>query len=152
MIHLYTKYNLNPSNHHWENEQKLSFSRVCIPNIIWIHLPITEKMKGNYHYQECVHTKYHLNPSPHHWENEQKLVIIKSVTDGKWTDGRRTGWTSPHHNTSCFQWAYKKFEENIIKYTMNLSTTSISSLPFDNFKLGKSHTNQESWHVWIRAL
>jgi hypothetical protein len=28
MIHLYTKYHLNPSNHHWENEQKLSFSRM----------------------------------------------------------------------------------------------------------------------------
>jgi hypothetical protein len=24
MIHQYTKYHLNPSNHHWENEKKLS--------------------------------------------------------------------------------------------------------------------------------
>jgi hypothetical protein len=28
MIHLYTKYHLNPSNHYWENERKLSLSRV----------------------------------------------------------------------------------------------------------------------------
>jgi hypothetical protein len=28
MIHLYTKYYLNPSNHYWENERKLSLSRV----------------------------------------------------------------------------------------------------------------------------
>jgi hypothetical protein len=28
MIHLYTKYHLNPFNHHWENEQKLLLSRV----------------------------------------------------------------------------------------------------------------------------
>ena len=135
IIPLYTKHHLNPSNHHWENEQKLSFSRsflspraitsptiigqhphsnltcifswyicipniilihqtinekmngnsfsrnflspraitssiiiglhpysnltcisswyICIPNIIWIHLTITEKMNGNCHYQEC---------------------------------------------------------------------------------------------------
>jgi hypothetical protein len=26
---------------------------ICIPNIIWIHLTITEKMNGNCHYQEC---------------------------------------------------------------------------------------------------
>jgi hypothetical protein len=26
---------------------------ICIPNIIWIHLTITEKMNGNYHYHEC---------------------------------------------------------------------------------------------------
>jgi hypothetical protein len=28
MIHLYTKYELNPSNHYWKNERKLSLSRV----------------------------------------------------------------------------------------------------------------------------
>jgi hypothetical protein len=28
MIHLYTKYHLNLSNHHWENERKLSLSWV----------------------------------------------------------------------------------------------------------------------------
>jgi hypothetical protein len=26
---------------------------ICIPNIIWIHPTITEKMNGNCHYQEC---------------------------------------------------------------------------------------------------
>jgi hypothetical protein len=26
---------------------------ICKPNIIWIHLTITEKMNGNCHYQEC---------------------------------------------------------------------------------------------------
>jgi hypothetical protein len=26
MIHLYTKYHLNSTNHHWENERKLSLS------------------------------------------------------------------------------------------------------------------------------
>jgi hypothetical protein len=28
MIHLYTKYYLDPSNYHWENERKLSLSKV----------------------------------------------------------------------------------------------------------------------------
>jgi hypothetical protein len=54
---------------------------ICIPNIIWIHQTITEKMNGNCHYQEC---------------------------DGQ-MDGRRTGRTSPYHNTSRFQRAYKKW-------------------------------------------
>jgi hypothetical protein len=26
---------------------------ICISNIIWIHLTITEKMNGNCHYHEC---------------------------------------------------------------------------------------------------
>jgi hypothetical protein len=38
-----------------------------------------------------------------------ETVIIKSVTDG-----RRTGRTSPYHNTSRFQWAYKKDKEQIV--------------------------------------
>jgi hypothetical protein len=53
--------------------------------MIWIHPTITEKMNGNCHYQEC-----------------------DGRTDG-WTDERRTGWTSPYHNTSRFQEAYKNF-------------------------------------------
>jgi hypothetical protein len=28
VIHLYTKYHLNPFHHYWENERKLSLSRV----------------------------------------------------------------------------------------------------------------------------
>ena len=76
MEHLYTKHYLDPSNLHWENERKLSFSRnfqspraitpsilirpnpysnltcispwyICIPNIIKIHQTFTEKMNGN---------------------------------------------------------------------------------------------------------
>jgi hypothetical protein len=69
MIHLYTKYHLNPSDHQWKNKRKLIFKKfskskgnsnlacisswyICIPNIIWIRLTITGKMNGNCHYQE----------------------------------------------------------------------------------------------------
>jgi hypothetical protein len=57
-----------------------------------------------------LYTKYHLNPSYHYWENERKLSLSRVWrTDGR-MDGRRTGWTSPYHNTSCFQRAYKNRE------------------------------------------
>jgi hypothetical protein len=50
---------------------------ICKPNIIWIYLTIIEKMNG---------------------------LSLSRV----WrTDGRRTGRTSPYHNTSRFQRAYK---------------------------------------------
>jgi hypothetical protein len=50
-----------------------------------------------------MYTKYHLNPSNHHWGNERKLSLSRVW----WTDGRRTGRTSPYHKTSRFQRAYK---------------------------------------------
>jgi hypothetical protein len=31
----------------------ISLWYICIPNIIWIHITITEKMNGSYHYHEC---------------------------------------------------------------------------------------------------
>jgi hypothetical protein len=65
--------------HPYSNLTCISSWYICIPNIIWIHLTITEKMNGNCHYQEC---------------------------DGR-KDGGRTGRTSPYHNTSRFQLAYK---------------------------------------------
>jgi hypothetical protein len=67
-------------SHPYSNLTCISSWYICIPNIIWIHQFITEKMNGNCKYQEC---------------------------DGR-TDGLRTRQTSPYHNISCFQWEYKK--------------------------------------------
>jgi hypothetical protein len=39
--------------HPYSNLTCISSWYICIPNIIWIHLIITEKMNGNSHYQEC---------------------------------------------------------------------------------------------------
>jgi hypothetical protein len=65
--------------HPYSNLTCISSWYICIPNTIWIHLTITEKMNGNCHYHEC---------------------------EGQ-TDGRRTRRTSPYHNMSRFQRAYK---------------------------------------------
>jgi hypothetical protein len=54
-----------------------------------------------------LYTIYHLNPSNHYWENEWKLSLSRVWRTDRQMDGRRTGRTSPHHNTFCFQRAYK---------------------------------------------
>jgi hypothetical protein len=41
-------------SHPYSNLICISSWYICIPNIIWIHLTITEKMIGNCHYHECV--------------------------------------------------------------------------------------------------
>jgi hypothetical protein len=39
--------------HPYSNFTCISSWYICIPNIIWIHLTVTEKMNGNCNYQEC---------------------------------------------------------------------------------------------------
>jgi hypothetical protein len=67
MIHLYTKYNFNPSNHHGENEQKLSFSRsFLIPRAITSPIIIGQHPYSNL---RCISSRHicipNLNPSNH---------------------------------------------------------------------------------------
>jgi hypothetical protein len=69
-----------------------------------------------------LYTKYHLNPSNHYWENEQKLSLSRVWR----TDGRRTGRTSPYHNTSRFQQAYKN--EWTQSHSQNICSVVSSSL------------------------
>jgi hypothetical protein len=54
-----------------------------------------------------LYTKYHLNPSNYYWENAQNLSLSRVWRTDGWTLRRKTGWTSPYHNTSRFQQAYK---------------------------------------------
>jgi hypothetical protein len=74
------------------------------------------------------YTKYNLNPSNHHWQNERKL-IIKSVTDG-----RRSGRTTPYHNTSRFQRAYKNW--CLLSKVWVSLTAQVSLLFFENQENG----------------
>jgi hypothetical protein len=49
---------------------------ICIPNIIWIHLTINEKMNRNCHYQECYGRT--------NWEPDGHLhTIISPVFNGR---------------------------------------------------------------------
>jgi hypothetical protein len=61
--------------HPYSNLTCISSWYICMPNIIWIHPTINEKMNGNSHYHEC---------------------------DGR-TDRRTDGWTDGepdrHHHT-----------------------------------------------------
>jgi hypothetical protein len=76
MIHLYTKYHLNPLKYRWKNEQKLIFKKFSKSkgnnsfNNNWVALIFELDLHLFLIY---LYTKYYLNPSNHHWENEQKL-------------------------------------------------------------------------------
>jgi hypothetical protein len=60
---------------------------ICIPNITWIHLTITEKMNGNCHYQECDRRRTG-RTSPYHktscfqWAYKKKVLgfIVNYLT------------------------------------------------------------------------
>jgi hypothetical protein len=111
-------------SHPYSNLTCISSWYICIPNIIWIHQTIIEKMNGNsfsrsflslrattrsfndnwvapifelalHLFMIHLYTKYHLNPSNHHWENEQKLSL-------SWVwriDGRQDGEPDGHRHT-----------------------------------------------------
>jgi hypothetical protein len=98
MIHLYTKHPLNPSNHDWENEQKLSFSKSFLsPQAITsinnnraapiFNLDLHLFMIHQY-------SKYHLNPSNHQWENERKLIFRK-FSKSKGNNSLKNNWVAP---------------------------------------------------------
>jgi hypothetical protein len=66
--------------HPYSNLTCISSWHICIPNIIWIHLTITEKMNGNCHYQECdgrTNGRTEGEPDGHHH------TIIRPVFNGR---------------------------------------------------------------------
>jgi hypothetical protein len=57
----------------------ISSCYICIPNIIWIHLTITEKMNGKCHYQECDGwtSPYHMSCLQQVYKSKNKLKLFK---------------------------------------------------------------------------
>jgi hypothetical protein len=98
MIHLYTKYNLNPSNHRWKNEQKLSFSRSFLnPRAIHVTSPI---MIGPYPYSNvtCIFSWY-ISKANILWIHQTITEKMnRNCHNQEWrADGRTDGQTSPYH-------------------------------------------------------
>jgi hypothetical protein len=58
--------------HPYSNLTCISSWYICIPNIIWIHQTITEKMNGNCHYHECDG-----------WTDRHHHTIIRPVFNGR---------------------------------------------------------------------